>query len=81
MSPLVDKESLQREFPITPEIEKMWEDYDKNKQQLQVKMQYTNTDEDEWVDYPYIGIGIKPHTLNKKKRIPNEEDVERIIGG
>ena len=31
MSPLVDKESLQREFPITPEIEKMWEDYDKNK--------------------------------------------------
>lgn len=29
-------------------------------------MQYTNTDEDEWVDYPYIGIGIKPHTLNKK---------------
>ena len=43
-------------------------------------MQYTNTDEDEWVD-PYIGIGIKPHTLNKKKRIPNEEDIERIIGG
>ena len=31
MSPLVDKESLQREFPITPEIEKMWKDYDKNK--------------------------------------------------
>lgn len=31
MSPLVDKESLQREFPITPEIEKMLEDYDKNK--------------------------------------------------
>lgn len=23
----------------------------------------------------------KPHTLNKKKRIPNEEDIERIIGG
>ena len=31
MSPLVDKESLQREFPITLEIEKMWEDYDKNR--------------------------------------------------
>ena len=31
MTPLVDKETLQREFPITPEIEKMWEDYDKNR--------------------------------------------------
>ena len=31
MSPLVDKETLQREFPMTPEIEKMWGDYDKNK--------------------------------------------------
>ena len=53
----------------------------KIKQQLQVKMQYTNTEEDEWVDYPYIGIGKKPHTLNKKKRIPTEEDIEKIIGG
>lgn len=53
----------------------------KIKQQLQVKMQYTNTDEDEWVDYPYISIDKKPHTLNKKKRIPTEEDIERIIGG
>lgn len=44
-------------------------------------MQYTNTDEYEWVDYPYIGICKKPHTLNKKKRIPNEEDIERIIDG
>ena len=31
MNSLVDKETLQREFPITPEIEKMWEDFDKNK--------------------------------------------------
>jgi hypothetical protein len=31
MSPLVDKESLQREFLIISEIEKMREDYDKNK--------------------------------------------------
>lgn len=30
MSPLVNKEALQREFPITPEIERMLEDYDKN---------------------------------------------------
>ena len=26
-------------------------------------------------------LAKKPHTLNKKKRIPNEEDIERIIGG
>ena len=44
-------------------------------------MKYTNTDEDEWVDYPYISIGKKPHILNNKKRISNEEDLERIIGG
>lgn len=31
MNPLVNKETLWKEFPMTPEIEKMWEDYDKNK--------------------------------------------------
>ena len=53
----------------------------KIKLQRQVKMQYTTTEEDEWVDYPYIGIGKKPHTFNKKKRIPTEDDIERIIDG
>ena len=53
----------------------------KIKQQRQIKMQYINTEEDELVDYPYIGIGKKPHTFNKKKRIPTEDDIERIIGG
>lgn len=33
---------------------------------------------DYWVDYPYIGIGEKPR---KSKRLPTEEDLERIIGG
>ena len=36
---------------------------------------------EEWVDYPYIGCGEKPHLFNKKRKIPTEEDIERIIGG
>ena len=31
--------------------------------------------EDEYVDYPYIGIGSKPNKL----KIPSEEDIEKII--
>ena len=31
MNSLVDKETLQREFTMTHKIEKMWEDFDKNK--------------------------------------------------
>lgn len=34
-------------------------------------------EKEEWCDYPYIGTGEKP----KKKNIPTEEDIERIIGG
>lgn len=73
MSPLVDKETLQREFPMTPEIEKMWEDYDKNKTVTDTP-QY---DDEEWTDYPYIGIGKKPC----KSKHPTEEQLERIVGG
>ena len=32
-------------------------------------------DEDEWVDYPYLGIGRKPKT----KGTFSEEDLEKII--
>ena len=31
--------------------------------------------EDEYVDYPYIGIGSKPNRL----KIQNEADIEKII--
>ena len=33
--------------------------------------------EEEWVDYPYIGTGIKPK-LNKNL---SEDKIEKIIGG
>lgn len=41
-------------------------------------MQHINN-KDEWVDYPYIGIGEKPNSKNKGKL--TEEQLERIIGG
>ena len=41
----------------------------------------TKFEDIEITDYPYIGIGKKPHTFNKKKRIPTEDEIERIIGG
>jgi len=41
-------------------------------------MQYISNN-DEWVDYPYIGIGEKPYSKNKKKL--TEEQLERILGG
>lgn len=31
MKSLIDKETLQKNFPMSPEIEKMWEEYDKNR--------------------------------------------------
>lgn len=36
-----------------------------------------SNEEEEWVDYPYIGRGRKPRRKNK----PGEERIERIIGG
>ena len=36
-------------------------------------------DKEEWVDYPYIGIGEKPGY--GKHKIPTEDQLERIIGG
>jgi hypothetical protein len=32
---------------------------------------------DEWTDYPYLGIGKKPH----KNKYPTEMQLENIIGG
>ena len=41
-------------------------------------------DKEEWVDYPYLGIGEKPN-FNKtrvgKKKIPTDDQIERIISG
>ena len=34
-------------------------------------------EEEDWVDYPYIGTGIKPK-LNKNL---SEDKIEKIIGG
>ena len=67
MSPLVGKET------ITGDITKMFEDFDKNKT-LTNPPQY---EEEEWTDYPYIGIGKKPY----KSKHPTEEQLERIVGG
>jgi hypothetical protein len=35
------------------------------------------SEEEEWVDYPYIGTGIKPK-FNKNL---SEDKIEKIIGG
>lgn len=41
-------------------------------------MPHTNVnDNDEWFDYPYIGIGEKPNT----HKYINDEFLEKIIGG
>ena len=34
---------------------------------------------DELLDYPYLGIGEKPNF--SKRNIPTEEQIEKIIGG
>ncbi len=33
--------------------------------------------EEDWIDYPYLGIGKKPFKYTK----PSEEDIEKIVGG
>jgi len=38
-----------------------------------------NTDEIDWCDYPYIGIGQKP--MSNKKQSATCERIEKIIGG
>lgn len=38
-----------------------------------------NDDKEEFVDYPYIGIGEKP--FFGKKKIPTEDQIEKMIGG
>lgn len=40
-----------------------------------------NIEKDEWVDYPYIGIGEKPYNFKSKNKTPTEDQLERIIGG
>lgn len=35
-------------------------------------------DKEEWVDYPYLGIGEKPSF--GKNKVPTEEQIERMIG-
>lgn len=81
MSPLVNKDFTNPALSFDEEeLETMINSFKNN---------ITTTDQNEydlddihgkvhWVDYPYIGLGEKPHNPNK---YATDEDLERIIGG